>query len=292
LYLEGGRAVRWLFAIVIGGFLLCAAQAETLAPQAFTETFVQRLKAAWPDIKVTIKGNLLVQAEGPNGRTLDISLANLYPIYRSDPNRLNETIRDYVAKVSPPRGSPTTSVALDRTRIIPLIKDRPWLDEVNSKVRAQAAKDAPLLASEDFNKELVIVYALDDSKRMRFLQADELAGIERDELRTLALENLLRIMPKIQMATNGRFGMMIAGGDYEASLLLYDSIWTDGTVKVKGDIVVAIPTRGMLLVTGSQDRNGLQAMREIVAKNADGPYRLTTALFVYRKGRFVKFGKD
>src|SRR5262249_47752756 len=188
----------------------------------------------------------------------------------------------------PPRGASTKAGALDRTRIVPVIKDRPWLDEVNSKVRAQAGKDAPLLATEDFNNELVIVYALDDPKGMRFLQANELAGIERGELRTLALENLLRFMPKIQMATNGRFGMMIAGGDYEASLLLYDSIWTDGTVKVKGDIVVAIPTRGMLLVTGSQDRSGLKRMREIVAKSAEGPYRLTTALFVYRKGRFLQ----
>jgi uncharacterized protein YtpQ (UPF0354 family) len=284
--------MRWLFAIVIGSFLLCAAQAETLAPQAFTDTFAKRLKAASPASTVTVKGDLAIVAKSSNGRSLEISLTNLYAAYRSDPNQLEELIRTYVAGITQPQEASTKSAALDRTRIIPVIKDRPWLDEVNGKVRAQAGKDAPLFASEDFNKELVIVYALDDSKRMRFLQADELAGIERDELRTLALENLLRIMPKIQMATNGRFGMMIAGGDYEASLLLYDSIWTDGTVKVKGDIVVAIPTRSMLLVTGSQDRAGLQAMREIVAKNADGPYRLTTALFVYRKGRFVKFGKD
>lgn len=284
--------MRWLFAVVIGSFLLCAAQAETLAPQAFTDTFAKRLKAASPESTVTVKGDLAIVARSPNGRSLEISLSNLYAAYRSDPNQLEELIRTYVVGITQPQEASTKSVALDRTRIIPMIKDRPWLDEVNGKVRAQAGKDAPLLAAEDFNKDLVIVYALDDSKRMRFLQADELAGIERDELRTLALENLLRIMPKIQMATNGRLGMMIAGGDYEASLLLYDSIWTDGTVKVKGDIVVAIPTRSMLLVTGSQDRAGLQTMREIVAKNADEPYRLTTALFVYRKGRFVKFGKD
>ena len=284
--------MRWLFALIMSGFLVCAAQAETLVPQTFTETFVQRLKTAWPDTKVTIKGNLLVQVEGSNGRTLDISLANLYAMHRSDPDRLDELIRDYVAKISRPGESSKAAAALDRTRIVPVIKDRPWLEEVNSRVRARVGNDASLMAAEDFNKELVIVYALDDSKGMRFLQAKELAGIEPSELRPLALENLLRIMPKTQMATNGRFGMMIAGGDYEASLLLYDNLWTDGTVKVKGDIVVAIPTRGMLLVTGSQDRNGLQAMREIVAKNADGPYRLTTALFVYRKGRFVKFGKD
>jgi uncharacterized protein YtpQ (UPF0354 family) len=283
--------VRWLFAIVIGGFLACAAHAEALAPQAFTEAFVQRLKTAWPDTKVTIKGNLVVQAEGPSGRTLDISLANLYPRYRSNPELLNELVRDYVAKISPPRGPATTSAALDRTRIIPVIKDRPWLDEVKGRIRAQAP-DAPNVATEEFNKELVIVYALDDPKRMRYLMTDELDGIERDNLKTLALENLVRIMPKIEMRSDGNVAMMTAGGDYGASLLLLDSIWTDGQVKVKGDIVVAIPARDVVLVTGSQNRTGLKQMREAVAKLAEGPYRLTTALFVYRNGRFVKFGKD
>src|SRR5262249_1282242 len=167
-------------------------------------------------------------------------------------------------------------------------KDRPWLNETRGRIRAQTGKDGPDLVTEDFNSELVIIYALDDPNRMRYLMTDELAGMERGELRKLALENLLRIMPKTQMASDGTLGMMVAGGDYEASLLLFDNIWTDGTVKVKGDVVVAIPTRGMLLVTGSQDRAGLKRMREIVAKNADGPYRLTTALFVYRKGRFLQ----
>jgi len=288
--MTGAHMMRWLFAAIIGGFLLSAAQAETLAPQAFTETFVRRLQVAWPKSTIAVKGDLAIQTKETDGRTLEISLANLYRAYQREPNRLEELIRTYLAGL-PSREPSAKTAALDRTQIVPVIKDRPWLDEVNGRVRA-SGKDAPELAVDDFNNELVIVYALDDSNRVRFLTKSELAGIERGELRTLALGNLLRIMPKIQMATNGRFGMMIAGGDYEASLLLFDSIWTDGTVKVKGDIVVAIPTRGMLLVTGSQDPNGLRAMREIVAKNADGPYRLTTSLFVYRKGRFVKFGKD
>jgi len=283
--------MRWLFAAIIGGFLLSAAQAETLAPQVFTETFVRRLQVAWPKSTIAVKGDLAIQTKETDGRTLEISLANLYRAYQREPNRLEELIRTYLAGL-PSREPSAKTAALDRTQIVPLIKDRPWLDETNGRVRAQVGKDALGLAAEDYNKELVIVYALDDPKRMRYLMRDELAGIKPDDLRTLALENLTRIMPKIQMGTDGSLGMMMAGGDYEASLLLYDNIWTDGTVKVKGDIVVAIPTRGMLLVTGSQDRAGLKRMREIVAKNADGPYRLTTALFVYRKGRFVKFGRD
>ena len=47
-----------------------------------------------------------------------------------------------------------------------------------------------------------------------------------------------------------------------------------------------------LLVTGSKDRTGLKAMRDAVAGLIKGPYHLTDALFVYRNGKFVKFGKN
>src|SRR5262249_34215932 len=111
--------MRWLFVVTIGVFLSFAAQAETLEPKTFTETFVQHLQATWPDTKVTIKDNLVVQVEGPSGRTIEISLTNLYARHRSNPDGVSELIRDYVAKISPPRGSSTTTAALDRTRIVP-----------------------------------------------------------------------------------------------------------------------------------------------------------------------------
>jgi uncharacterized protein YtpQ (UPF0354 family) len=90
----------------------------------------------------------------------------------------------------------------------------------------------------------------------------------------------------------GLVTMFSAGGDYEASLLLFDHIWSSGQVKVKGDIVVAVPAKDTLVVTGSQNRKGLDAMRKYVAEVvARDRYRLTDTLFVYRNGRFVRFGK-
>jgi uncharacterized protein YtpQ (UPF0354 family) len=61
---------------------------------------------------------------------------------------------------------------------------------------------------------------------------------------------------------------------------------------VKGDIVVAVPARDVVLVTGSHNRKGLQVVRAMAADlAAKGPHRLTTALFVYRDGRFKRFGR-
>ena len=88
--------------------------------------------------------------------------------------------------------------------------------------------------------------------------SNEDLGVERSALRKLAVENLTRLRPKIEMHSHGNMlAMFDVGGTYEASLLLFDSIWTDGQVKVNGDIVVAVPTGDVLLVTGSKNRKGL-----------------------------------
>ena len=61
---------------------------------------------------------------------------------------------------------------------------------------------------------------------------------------------------------------------------------------MKGDIVVAVPTRDALLVTGSKNRKGLAALRELAAKfAAEGSNPISDKLFVYRDGRFKKFGR-
>ncbi len=100
------------------------------------------------------------------------------------------------------------------------------------------------------------------------------------------------LLPKIEMRRIGDILLISAGGDYEASLLLIDDIWSGGQIKVDGDIVVAVPARDVLLVTGSRNRTGLKKVRELAAKYvAEGRYELTDMLFVYRDGRFSKFGR-
>ena len=145
---------------------------------------------------------------------------------------------------------------------------------------------------EDLNDELVIVYVQDAEHRVRFLMSNEDLGVERSALRKLAVENLGRIRPKIEMHSLGnKLAMFDVGGTYEASLLLFDTIWTDGQVKVNGDIVVAVPTRDALLVTGSKNRKGLSVLRKVAAKfAAERSNPISDKLFVYRDGQFKEFG--
>src|SRR5262249_21988826 len=60
---------------------------------------------------------------------------------------------------------------LDRARIVPVIKDRQWLVDLRNALKAQGKEQEPL--AENYNNELVIVYAMDDPTRMRYLMAGE-----------------------------------------------------------------------------------------------------------------------
>jgi len=249
--------------------------------RAFTEKVAQGLRAKLPQSTITVTGDFALSIKPANGLETSLSTRNLYNDYKQDLASLGEIVDLYAKSLTE-----KPCCKLDRARIIPVIKDRPWLESTQRHIGHE-------LLAEDFNNELVVVYAEDSDSRTRYIQSSENVGIDRKELRKLAVDNLAKLLPKIQMAeVDGLVTMFEAGGDYEASLLLFDHIWSSGQVKVKGDIVVAVPAKDALLVTGSQNRKGLAALRKVVAEvTAQQRYALTDTLFVYRGGRFVKFGK-
>ena len=86
--------------------------------------------------------------------------------------------------------------------------------------------------------------------------------------------------------------MITAGGDYEASLLLFEDLWKEQKMKVEGEYVVAVPSRDMLLITGTKNSEGVAKLKKLAAKIvSEAPYRLTSDLFVYRAGKFEKYSE-
>ena len=272
-----------LFSVVAICVAICA---EMLTPPAFTQEFARALARTRPSANVSVAGDLKLTIKEMDGLVRNIQLNNAYNEYKLDPQRFDDLVATFSAIFSQ---SASKEAELDRTRIIPVIKDRQWLDELHNTLKAKGVAQQHL--ADRFNDELVIVYAQDDPNRMRYLTTQEDFGLSREELRSLAIANLKRVLPKIEMGRVGDVALMSAGGNYEASLLLIDDIWSSGQIQVNGDIVVAIPTRDTLLVTGSRSRSGLKLVRELTAKfKAQGPYELTDTLFRYRDGRFTKFG--
>ncbi len=273
-----------LIAHLAGNAAAPARADEILTPGAFTERAAAAARAAMPEAKVTIAGELHLETRAADGKETSTDLRNAYEVYRRDPQGLDRIIRNYVGLLVETARSGDTQPPPDRSRIVPVFKSQRWLNSL----RAQAPKAAELL-TEPFNSELVIVYVEDRASSMRFLTTRDDVG-DRARLRHLALANLHRLIAKIEMrpVADG-ISLITAGGDYDASLLLADSVWSSGQIEVDGDIVVAAAAKGALLVTGSHNQAGIVRLRALAAELAAGPYGLTPVLFVWRGGKFVVF---
>jgi uncharacterized protein YtpQ (UPF0354 family) len=160
---------------------------------------------------------------------------------------------------------------------------------------AAKAKDAeaePKVVYDDLNDQLIVVYAEDTPNTLRYLVPAQLVEInlKKEDLRTLAATNLQTIVGKIEVRPGPLVSVVKADGNYEACLLAVPQFWSKGGFQVDGEIVVAIPARDHLLLTGSKNAEGLAKMREVTARvMQESPQRLTNMLFVYRDGRFVEF---
>jgi uncharacterized protein YtpQ (UPF0354 family) len=185
----------------------------------------------------------------------------------------------------------STCPKLTRDTLVFIIKNRAWVEQTRAKLKV-----APLI--EPLAEDLVAVYAINEPGRIGFVLSgqEKALGLDRDQLRTLAMKNLRRIISKIELTQMPPTPLLAisAGGDYDASLLLFDEVWTGDQLKskVEGDIVVAAVAKDLILITGSRSRKGVAALRKIAKEQAEkSPHPLTTTLFVYRDGAFKRYGK-
>lgn len=279
---------RFLASLIFSLGLSGIANAAPLSADQFTQVFAKKLKKAQPAIDLTVKGDLLLIIKDVEGEETTTYLDNAYSQYLLDPTAVDEVLKTYVSSYV---AATQKSAPLDRSRIVPIIKDRNWIAEIRESVKQRGSNQIPENVYEDFNEQLVIIYAEDTPTNINYFSPKTLSeiGITRKQLRTLAIANLSRIIPKPQIDAGPFVSMITVGGNYEASLLLFDDIWANLS-KVDGDIVVAVPARDLLMFTGSRNQQGLTKLRELAVKYVkESPYHLTDKLFVYRNGRFVRF---
>lgn len=220
------------------------------------------------------------------------------------PTRQDSKSPEADEKVSPPRQTTPDSTAnklrssltrdsstIDRSRIIPIIKDRKRFYDAQASSQQGDPKGRPSILFHDYNDELVVTYGIDSLDTLTLLSQEtyEELGLTRRELRTLVVENLKTVLPRPVVRTGQLYSMIAAGKRYESSLLLLDDFWK-GLSLGRDEIVVAIPARQILLFTEASNRQGVAALRKLAAQvkkqSANG---LTDILFVYRDGKFIRF---
>jgi len=274
-------------------WLTGCADSGPMSTDDFTNAYVAALKKLQPQLDIEVVGDLELKTVLPDGREIRMYLHNAYDEYKVDPSDREEVIQRYTAASQ--AMAEESNAPLDVANIIPIVKDRLWIEETNAAMLQSGAKKGAGYVSEPLNDDLVILYAANSPRSIQYLSPDELkmANVQREELRKLACENLARILPTPEYHWGSDVCMITADGYFESSLLLLDSVWKSEAISVEGDMVVAIPNRDVLLATGSKNPASLRRLKKMAAKAyAEGSYRLTTQLFVRRDGKFERFVEE
>jgi uncharacterized protein YtpQ (UPF0354 family) len=278
-----------VFALLLKLFGRSSEARKPLSPEDFTRVFVGRLLAMAPGHEVTVIEALHLKLRSAEGHETTAFLRNAYATYLQSPEEQEAIMTRHIGSYLdvPQAGQP-----LDSSRIVPVVKDRGWMAEVRrSSEEAGTPGAAFLKVLDELNEDLVVLYAEDSPTNIRYFSDDDLveSGIERSSLRALAVANLRRILPKVEVHRGPQVCMLTAGADYVSSLLLLEELWEPRKLGLEGEIVLAVPSRDVVLVTSSQSEEGVRQLRRMAQETArDSPYSVTEMLFVHRQGRFQR----
>ncbi|MBF9238829.1 DUF1444 family protein [Hymenobacter sp. BT683] len=265
----------------------CTHKKEMLTEKEFAEEYLLVLKKDNPGVIYSLSPDLGITAKY-KGKDYRHFPDNAYREYTLEPDSIEQVLKKFSQTA---HELYQESEAVDVNYIIPVIKPTSFLNDIGQLGEASDSIK-PTVVYQQYNDKLLIVFAEDKEHGIHYFTQENFQklNISQDSAQGIALTNLERKLPNIKKTgDNGRY-MVTAGGDYEASLILLNFIWSQNNFEVKGDIVVAIPNRDMLLVTGSKDKANLKWLKAEAQQSYDsGSYQVSPSLFRWNGKKFLKF---
>ncbi len=199
-------------------------------------------------------------------------LGNAYREYcslsrKNRPNSLRRFVRGWLDAHKP---APDEYADI-KPDILPAVRSRSFFE--SARLRMAIGGDADtFLQYQTLGNDLGLglVYDMPDSMKPISNREIALWGVTFYEALEAARENLRQLPPRIMGPKQGRGIYVFTTNDgYDSSrLILLDLI---RQFQVKGDYIAMAPGREMLIVAGSEDAPGLQAMIELAKKEFEKP---------------------
>lgn len=264
---------------------------EIISEKEFTQRYVKAIASKIEGVKAEIKGHLEVEMTYSDGEKSTTYLDNAYKNYRSSPDELDIVIENYSKALT--QSNTDVNAKMEKSHIFPVIKDIEYIAQITALMKRKEKDGKFPFYYEKFNEVLYILYAIDTPSSIKYMPKEDIAklGVKEKELKSLSMFNLRKAIPSVQIEGDpSTISMIVADGTYEASFLLYDDLWTKDNFPVKGDIVVYVPSRDAVFVTGSNDVEGLKKVRSIVYNPENQWSHIVSEVGFVRKGdKWVEF---
>lgn len=182
-------------------------------------------------------------------------------------------------------GASPVIAELEMERLMPLLKPRTMLDEV------ERTKVEPIAWRPFITDDLIVTLVLDFPQSVRYVRQSEAdaTGREFDDLLEFALGNLYeRTQGEVYELGDDKAGKMyvLATQDgYDATRILLSPLLERLSGQVSGELVIGIPNRDFFIAFGNANPIVVgQIGQQIKSDSKSRPYALTDTLFTFRQG--------
>lgn len=266
--------------------------ATTLTEKEFTIQFAQELAQTRKDLKIQISKALLVTAKEVDGADFGYFLTNAYATYLANPSELKQIIKITI------EANTTAKYKPEQKSILAVLKPASYLETIKQQLsQIKFGEKIPSLAYEKLTDDLYIFFVFDSENGIRMITEDDLTklDINSSNLRDIAVKNLLSHFNKENvklhmLSVNASSKIYRASVDsiYDASIMLLSAYWNKNIFDVQGEIVTYVPARNLVLVTGSEDKEGMKLASNL-AKDGfnDLNYSISPKGFIFQNGSWA-----
>jgi uncharacterized protein YtpQ (UPF0354 family) len=258
---------------------------NVLPVHEYTKQYLEVLTKEFPDVSFSMVDERTIHARYSDNLA-QLSVDNAYLAYQSNPGSIQQIMASYITSLRSAFGKTDEATAQN---IVPVIRPQSYINLTTH----EGGRVKPSV-HEMYNDELVIMYAIDLPNNVRGIEESDLTklGIAKESLLEVAMNNLMNILPQIQVKGGNGLFMVMAGGTYESSLILHHDIICEDNFKVNGELVIAIPNRDILLVTGSNDTQNVTKVAAIANKMfAENNYAISPLLYKRINNKWEKWAQ-
>lgn len=243
---------------------------EQAERDAFARRAIEAIRASGETGPIHYEaGGFLLRLGDKDGTT--VFLSNFFDEYHAVPPEQRDEVFARIARVRVTPELPET-LAEARANLLPVVRSRTFFEQVPLLMKSTPGETAAI-AWKPLGGFLGVGLAFDEPDTLRYLGPGELArwGLSFEQALAMAMENLRpRSTERLEQLAPGTCKAPWTD-NYAASRMLLDEVVR--RCPVKGAPVVLIPHRDLLLITGSEDEEGLNqvatlALRAVMAPRA------------------------
>ncbi len=267
-----------------------------LSRTRFAELFAKALVKIRPGCSLVKCDGDEITLKTADGESEKVFVQNAWVICKDVAGHRKERMRSFLADDF----EHIKSVDPVRANVVPVVRSEDLLTEY-SKMAKQADLDDIAAGKKPAHISLyhhsiapgLICVLMEDSPysmRSISLQDMEKLKIKASDINGELLNNLFKRLPEqIEFQGIDVFSLL-AGGDYESSLILSDEVMSSVKKMVKGNLIFSVPNRNTVLFTGDRTPRGIARLREYTEDSfASEPRPICSLLYTWNKGEIKQY---